>query len=264
MAQNFDNLNWQMKLEHLLSLSSSIEKNWNNTEERSNKILQLKACIAKLEHCTEKPLQELYLLYPKIHNKLSLQQFISIVVPIERQWGRTRTDHEFLPDTKKVKHSKPMPVWVALENIRSAFNTGAIFRTADGLNLEGVALTGYTATPENPKVAQTAMGCHETVPWKWWRSTEELIANFRNQGIPVYAVETSTDCVSIYEHSWSYPCVFILGNERFGLDPQTIDQVDGVIKIPMRGHKESLNVATAMSVVCYEALRNWLMAHPDC
>lgn len=149
------------------------------------------------------------------------------------------------------------PVHVILDNIRSAFNTGSIFRTADGGAVEHIYLCGMTAHPPNAKLAKTALGAFDYVPWTYFEKTEDAIRHVRDRGIPVLAVETTPAAVSVYDYPWQQPVAIIFGNEVTGILPEIWQSCDGCVRIPMCGFKNSMNVATAFGIVLYEILRSW-------
>jgi len=149
------------------------------------------------------------------------------------------------------------PIYVVLDNIRSAYNTGSMFRTSDGGAVSHIYLCGMTAHPPNTKLAKTALGAFDYVPWSYHSRTEEAIQELRKAGIPIVAVETTPTAVSLYEYPWEKPAAIVFGNEVTGIAPEIWQQCDGCVRIPMKGFKNSMNVATAFGIVLYEILRCW-------
>lgn len=149
------------------------------------------------------------------------------------------------------------PVHVVLDNIRSAFNVGSIFRTADAGVVEHMHLCGMTAFPPNLKLKKTALGATDYVPWTHRRRTEEALDWLEAEGIPCYAVETANDAISHTRLEWPRPAAIVFGNEVTGISPDILRRCTRTVQVTMRGHKNTINVATAFGVVLFEILRQW-------
>ncbi len=149
------------------------------------------------------------------------------------------------------------PVHVVLDNLRSAFNVGSIFRTSDAGLVEHIHLCGMTAYPPNEKLEKTALGALDYVPWTYHRSTFDALAVLQTRSIPVVAVEVVEGAASLYEFPWPRPAAIVFGHEIRGIRPEVLAECDAVVQIPMYGHKNTINVATAFGVVLYEILRTW-------
>lgn len=145
-----------------------------------------------------------------------------------------------------------LPIYVILENIRSLQNIGSIFRTADGLRIEELILTGYTGKPPRQEIDKTALGAVESVPWRDFKKTKHAINYLRDKNIKVYALEQTGKSIAFQKFVFSFPCAVILGNEFEGIEQETLNVCDGSIHIPMLGIKQSLNVSTAFGVIGYE------------
>lgn len=170
---------------------------------------------------------------------------------VEREPHYRRISPDRLPRTAR------QPLHVVLENIRSAFNVGSIFRTADAAAAAHLHLCGYTAYPPNEKLAKTALGAMDYVPWTHRWEIAETLATLRDRGLTLVAIETTPDAVAHTAFDWPHPVAIVLGNEVGGITPATLAACDHVVQIPMRGFKNSVNVATAFGVVAYEILRRW-------
>ncbi len=146
------------------------------------------------------------------------------------------------------------PLYIILDNLRSAFNVGAIFRLCDTMRVSGLFLCGYTAAPPHVKLEKTSLGTIQYVPWKKFSHATEAVQFLKEQGIPVWAAETTS-------HSKPYDKVkipetlgIVFGNEALGVSRGVMDVCDRLIEIPTYGFKNSLNVATACSVIGYKVL----------
>ena len=148
-----------------------------------------------------------------------------------------------------------IPVIVILENIRSLFNVGAFFRTADALRIQELILTGYTGRPPRKEIEKVALGSVESVPWREFDNTVEAIRELKNNGISVIAVEQTGDSIDFQEFTYDFPLVIIFGNEYDGIEQATLNECDACVEIPMMGVKQSLNVSTAFGIIGYELFR---------
>jgi len=209
---------------------------------------------------SEKPeLEKLSLIPEHLHPKMSLRHFLNFLVPIERLVGRNVSDDSFLVtsmDKPKTQTTK-VPLYFVLENIRSAFNVGSIFRLADCLAAEKIYLCGYTATPENEALEKTSLGTLQNTEWLHFDHLTDALQELKKQNAQIFALETAENSKSLFNMDFQKPTAFVVGNERFGLEPAALGLCDGVISIPTFGLKNSLNVSNALSIAAYEWRRQW-------
>jgi tRNA G18 (ribose-2'-O)-methylase SpoU len=148
--------------------------------------------------------------------------------------------------------TRPTPTIEALlDNIRSAFNVGAIFRTADGAAVSHLHLCGITATSENPRVSKTALGAERQVPWRYYNNALDAAVQLKGRGYCLWAVEGGERAESLFDVTAELtdnPILLIMGNEVTGIDPALLDLCDRVLYIPMYGRKSSLNVEVAFGI----------------
>ncbi len=148
----------------------------------------------------------------------------------------------------------PLPVSVLLHNVRSLYNVGAFFRTADAVGVSSLHLSGFTGAPPSRQIAKTALGSEQHVRWE--RSDPmALIDERRAAGWEIAAVETVEGAADLFEWQPKFPVLVIFGHEVEGLPPAIVGRCDTDVRIPMVGTKGSLNVATAGGVVLYELFR---------
>lgn len=143
---------------------------------------------------------------------------------------------------------------VLLDNIRSTFNVGAIFRSADGAGVHHIHLCGITPTPDHPKIKKTALGSETTIPWTQHWNGVEAVQTIKQQGISPWALEGGSSSISLFEavnFISDTPILLIAGNEVTGVDPGIIKLCDRTVFIPMQGYKQSLNVAIAFGIAIY-------------
>lgn len=164
--------------------------------------------------------------------------------------------------TSAIPRPVRLPVIVALDNVRSLYNTGAFFRTADGCAVEKLVLCGITPRPDQGSrqrraIAKTALGAETSVPWEYVPETAAAVTSALEAGYHVAAVETSDRAVDLYAWTPTWPICLVFGHEADGIAPDLARRIETHVRIPMLGEKRSLNVATAAGVVLYELLRQW-------
>ncbi len=157
---------------------------------------------------------------------------------------------------EEFKESPKTPVIAVLENVRSAYNVGSVFRTADAFLIEAIYITGYTAKPPHKEIKKTALGAEETVDWKHFPSGNDAVLALKVDGYKVFAVEQVENSISLEKFDEAGKIAVIFGNEVTGVEQSTIALCDGTIEIPQLGMKHSLNIATAAGVVLWELVRN--------
>jgi 23S rRNA (guanosine2251-2'-O)-methyltransferase len=153
-----------------------------------------------------------------------------------------------------------LPVAVVLDNVRSLYNVGAFFRTADAVRLTKLYLCGITGRPPKRAITKTALGAEEQVEWEHSWEAAPLIEALRGSGFEIAAVETAVNAVDLFEWAPRFPVCLIFGHEVEGIRPELSALADTHVRIPMLGAKHSLNVATAGGVVLYELLRKHFAA----
>lgn len=163
---------------------------------------------------------------------------------------------------EEFKASVKTPIILVLENIRSAYNVGSVFRTSDAFLVQAIYIIGYSAKPPHKEIKKTALGAEETVTWKYFKTTEEAIAELRQEGFNVYAAEQAEGSYKLnaigFEADEKIAVIF--GNEVTGVEQTTIALCDGCLEIPQLGMKHSLNIATAAGVVLWELVRTRINA----
>jgi tRNA G18 (ribose-2'-O)-methylase SpoU len=143
---------------------------------------------------------------------------------------------------------------IVLDNLRSAFNVGSVFRTADGFGAGKVILTGITPRPPSTKIDRASMGTTATVAWEYFPTTAGALSRLKAEGYAVYVLETSSNSIELEDVKKFERAAFVFGNEEFGVSDAAMDNCDAVVEIPLVGRKNSVNVANACAVVCYRAM----------
>lgn len=151
---------------------------------------------------------------------------------------------------------KKLPVYVILDNIRSNYNVGSIFRTSDGAMVEKLYLCGYTPHPPKKEILKTALGSTESVCWEYLKDPEEEIIKLKKNGVKICALEQTQNSDVYYNvKSDGFPLCLIIGNEITGVSQNLIDLCDFSIEIPQYGIKQSLNVAVAYGIAIFDLRR---------
>ncbi|HRY22190.1 MAG TPA: TrmH family RNA methyltransferase [Candidatus Dojkabacteria bacterium] len=150
-----------------------------------------------------------------------------------------------------------MKIHIVLDNIRSVFNVGSIFRSADGAgSVEKIYLCGITTDIGNPKLEKTALGATDMVPSEHYDTTEDALEEIKEMNIPIYSVELTEDAKNFQEIDYPNEVALVFGHEKKGVDEKILDEFSTEkIMVPMRGMKESLNVANCATTVLYEITR---------
>ncbi len=148
-------------------------------------------------------------------------------------------------------------IFLILHNIRSLYNVGSVFRTADAAGVTGIFLTGYTPTPIDrfgkirPEIHKTALGAEKFVEWKHYKNVSALVKNLKKEKIYLAGVEQTPKAIDYKKFRPRFPLALIFGNEVRGISSAILKKCDKIIEIPMLGKKESLNVSVAAGVILF-------------
>lgn len=163
---------------------------------------------------------------------------------------------------EEFQNSQKLPLVVVLDHVRSLYNVGSVFRTADAFRLSGVCLCGITACPPHPEIHKTALGAEDSVFWKHYTHTEDALEELRNQGYTLLAVEQcegSTMLQNFHPEEGKRYAV-VLGNEVKGVQQQVVDMCGGCLEIPQFGTKHSMNVSVTAGIVMWHfASRSFIL-----
>lgn len=177
-------------------------------------------------------------------------------------------------NVEEFRVSQKMPLIVVLDDVRSMYNVGSVFRTADAFRVEAIYLCGITAQPPHPEIHKTALGAEDTVAWKHFPTALDAVKTLKQQGYTVYSIEqcegytllnkllipnsrqiTANSQPSTVNSKYA----IILGNEVKGVHQEVVDASDGCIEIPQFGTKHSLNVSTTAGIVIWEFAQRLLI-----
>jgi tRNA G18 (ribose-2'-O)-methylase SpoU len=153
-------------------------------------------------------------------------------------------------------------VSVLLDNVRSLYNVGSIFRTCDGALIEKLYLCGFTPCPPRREIEKTALGATQSVPWKYNPNAVQQLQVLKQRGNKICALELTTNSIPYYEiKGGDFPLCLVIGNELTGISKEIVELADLAIEIPMFGIKHSLNVAVASGVALFELSRIYRLAN---
>jgi len=149
---------------------------------------------------------------------------------------------------------------VILDNIRSVYNVGSIFRTSDALGINKIFLCGCTPTPKDrfgrdrKDLAKVALGAEKNIEWEYRENTVDLLKELKKQKKYIIAIEQDKKSVDYKKIKVKYPVVIVMGPEVEGMSKEVLDECSVIAEIPMVGNKESLNVSVAFGVAGYGIL----------
>lgn len=158
---------------------------------------------------------------------------------------------------EEFKKSEKLPLVVVLDNVRSLYNVGSVFRTSDAFRLQGICLCGITARPPHIEIHKTALGAEESVNWCYYEDTVECVDNLRKEGYTILSIEQcegSTLLPNLQIDSTKRYAV-VMGNEVKGVQQEVVDKSDGCIEIPQYGTKHSMNVSVTAGIIIWEFAR---------
>ncbi len=158
------------------------------------------------------------------------------------------------PSIEEVKKLSRLPLTVVLDNIRSIYNVGAMFRTCDAILAEKIILCGITGHPPRPDIDKVALGAVEVVPWQFESDVKTALLKLKENGVKICALEQTLQSEHYKAMDYPFPLALVVGNEVEGISEEVMKLVDFSVSIPMLGRANSLNVATALGIVGYEIL----------
>ncbi len=207
---------------------------------KKNPSFQIQECTAK--NCRFR--------FPIMEGKKVINSCPKCDAPLKKvglSYGRHRVKKEsFSPDSLEIE--------VLLDNIRSIYNVGSIFRTAASVGVSKLHLCGMTATPENPRLAKTAIGAEELVAWEYRHNALHAAKSLQDEGFSLWSIEGGEEATSLFDAKPpqnKQKLMLIIGNELAGIDPEIMEISERILYIPMQGGKESLNLTVAFGIAAY-------------
>ncbi len=161
---------------------------------------------------------------------------------------------------EEFKQSDKIPLVVVLDEVRSMYNVGSVFRTADAFRVAGIYLCGITAVPPHPEIHKTALGAEDTVEWKHFKTTPEAVESLHADGYTVLSIEQVEGSTKLQDMTLdkNKKYAIIMGNEVKGVQQSVVNMSDGCIEIPQFGTKHSLNVSTTAGIIIWEFAKRFI------
>jgi 23S rRNA (guanosine2251-2'-O)-methyltransferase len=246
-------------LQHIHKMMLALEKRGSDPFLSPQDLPPIQEALQAFVTHQEHDFQKIAAIAPHLHPAMTLKQFSAWVVPVERLLQKELRDDEFLiySEDGSLKAQPKLPLVLVLHNLRSAFNVGSIFRTAECFGVSKIYLCGYTPLPTQEKLAKTSMGTAHLIEWEEVAKFTELLKKLRAENCHVVGLETTSHAAPLQSPFAKAQTALVLGNERFGLDPEALSLCNEVRKIELRGQKNSLNVSVAAAIATYEFSRQW-------
>jgi len=246
----FHSFSTKQSVSSLYRIGKQIDEVWSQVDKRLAGLKILKGNLLSLQaHEDEKVAtvaKHLLVNFPTTDR--SMQDWLMYLERLEKM---DLKDSDFLISTvdqqDKVQENLS-PIHLVLDNLRSSFNVGGLLRSAEALGIAEVHLCGYTPTPENAKTAKSALGTDKWIAWQYWESSLECLDFLQQKGLTLYAFETAANAQDLNHLRPKFPCAIVLGNERYGLGSPVLKRADKIIKIPLYGKKNSLNVGVCGAI----------------
>ncbi len=165
---------------------------------------------------------------------------------------------------EELKDIERHPIYVLLDNVRSVYNVGSIFRTSDAALISKLYLTGYTPHPPRKDIEKTALGAIESVPWEYHKNPIDVIKSLKEKNIKIVALEITNESIPYYKiKPADFPICLIVGNEITGISNDVLSMCDISVEIPQFGIKHSLNVAVAYGIAVFELVKIYRKYHSN-
>jgi tRNA G18 (ribose-2'-O)-methylase SpoU len=177
---------------------------------------------------------------------------------------RKLTPEEILVTKKsptEIRKMKRTPIYIILDNIRSLYNVGAIFRTADGVMAEKIYLCGMTGIPPRREIEKTSLGACDVVPWEYCDKAVKAVKELKEQGVEIVTLELTDPPNNYSDTEFDFPTALVIGHEIEGISDEVMKLSDKSISIPMLGRANSLNVAIAFGIAVYQMLNKYSKKH---
>ena len=162
---------------------------------------------------------------------------------------------------EEFREADKLPLVVVLDDVRSMYNVGSVFRTCDAFRVEKICLCGITSTPPHAEIHKTALGAEDSVSWQYCNTALEAVRELKKQGYTVFSIEQAEGSTSlpsfVPEKGRKYAVV--MGNEVKGVHQEVIDESDGCLEIPQLGVKHSMNVSVTTGIIIYHFAREMVL-----
>lgn len=164
---------------------------------------------------------------------------------------RKLTHQEIVARQGAKLNNRPLPITVVVNNIRSLYNVGSIFRTADGVGIEKIWLCGITGHPPQSQIGKTALGAQERVPWQYSKEAAPVLSKLKEKNYQIILLEQIENSISYDKFEPAFPVCLVIGSEIEGVSDELISFCDQAVEIEMAGIKNSLNVSVAFGIMSF-------------
>ena len=155
---------------------------------------------------------------------------------------------------EEFQQAEKLPLIVVLDNVRSMYNVGSVFRTSDTFRVEAVYLCGISCTPPATEIHKTALGAEDSVAWRYFKTALEAVDELKKAGYTVFSVEQVEHSTKLqtFEPQRGQKYAVVLGNEVKGVHQEVVDASDGCLEIPQLGTEHSMNVSVTAGIIIYK------------
>lgn len=165
------------------------------------------------------------------------------------------------PSLEAVQQRLRRPISVVLDNVRSLYNVGSIFRTSDAAGVERLYLTGITGQPPRPEISKAALGAEHSVPWEYFSDPVAIVRQLKSRGYGIVILEHTDQSCIYHQVQYRFPLCLVVGHEISGVSDAVVELADLAVEIPMFGLKRSLNVVVAYGIAIYEIVKQFNCSH---
>ncbi len=243
--KKFQSLNPKTQKNKIAKLIEEIYKIWENEEKRNMALYELKKLLIWNGEADTTELVN-YLTEGCIVSDLAT--FDKYATPYLMKIKHNLKDDLIIYSNDYGRQKSEIPLFLILDNLRSLYNVGAIFRSAECFGVRKIFLIGYTPSPEHIGFEKTAMGAGKMVAWEKFDTIEPLLEKLKTKNTDIYALELTSKSLDINYFEPNFPSAIILGNEALGISKNTLNFADKILYIPLYGNKNSLNVASASAI----------------
>ena len=172
---------------------------------------------------------------------------------MKTEYRKLRTIEMKRLTVEEFREAEKLPLVVVLDDVRSMYNVGSVFRTGDAFRIEAVYLCGITSTPPSAEIHKTALGAEDSVSWRYFKTALEAVDALKTEGYEVYSIEQAHGSTELQTFSplKEKKYAVILGNEVKGVHQEVVDASDGCLEIPQFGTKHSMNVSVTAGIVIW-------------
>ena len=155
---------------------------------------------------------------------------------------------------EEFQQAEKLPLIVVLDDVRSMYNVGSVFRTSDTFRVEAVYLCGISCTPPATEIHKTALGAEDSVAWRYFKTALEAVDELKKAGYTVFSVEQVEHSTKLqtFAPKRGQKYAVVLGNEVKGVHQEVVDASDGCLEIPQLGTKHSMNVSVTAGIIIYK------------